>query len=252
MNHRIALTAAAVAASMVLPAQARAQSGGPGFLFEQPRVRLQLHTGYSVARAQSDIYGYVHDWYTLKKSDFNAFSIGGQVAVNVNERLDAAVNLTYMGGSRPSEVRDWVEGPNNLPIQQTTTFSRVPLTFDLKWYLKDRGRSVSRFAWVPASWSPYVGGGVGVMWYSFKQNGDFVSVQDANTATIYTDQLSSRGRAPALDAFAGVDVSLNKSLVLSGEARYDWAKASMGQDFANFQKMDLSGLQMSLGIGVRF
>ncbi len=252
MNHRIALAAAAIAVSTVLPAQARAQVGGPGFLFEQPHIRLQIRTGYSIARAQSDIYNYVYDWYTLKKSDFNAFSIGGQLAVKVNDRLDAALTFTHIGGSRPSEVRDWVEGPNNLPIQQTTNFTRFPLTFDLKWYLMDRGRSVSRFAWIPASWAPYVGGGVGLMWYRFEQKGDFVSVQDPNTATIYTDQLRSRGRAPAVDAFAGVDVSLNKSLVLNGEARYDWAKASMSQDFASFQKMDLSGLQMSLGIGVRF
>ncbi len=248
MNRRTRLAMAALAATLVVPGSLGAQVGGPGFLFQKPHVQLQLRTGYSVARAGSDIYDFVVDSLTLNKSDFNAFSIGGQVAVRMTDRLDAALDVAYAGGTRPSEMRYWVDN-NNLPIQQKTKFSRVPLSFDLKWYLTDRGRSISRFAWIPATLSPYVGAGVGVMWYRFEQSGDFV---DSQTLDVFSDTFRSRGHAPMVNALAGVDVTLNNSLVLTGQARYDWAKASMGQDFVGFQKMDLSGLQMSLGIGVRF
>ena len=248
MNGRMKISAAALTVFLVTPAAAGAQVGGAGFLFQKPKVQLQIHTGYSVARASSDIYDFVVDSLTLKKSDFNAFSIGGQLAFRMNEHLDGAFSLTYTGATRPSEMRYW-EDTNGLPIQQDTRFTRVPVTFDLKYYLMPRGRSISRFAWIPASWSPYVGGGVGVMWYTFRQSGDFV---DSQSLEVFTDTFESSGHTAMWDLFAGADVSLNKSLVLTGEARYDWAKAAMGQDFVGFQKMDLSALQMNVGLGIRF
>jgi outer membrane protein W len=240
--------AAPVAALLIAPVAVSAQAGGPGFLFQKPHVQLELRTGYSIARAGSDIYSFVTDSLTLNRSDFNAFMIGGQLAFRLTDRWSGALDLAYAGGSRPSQERYWLDN-NNLPIQQTTTFSRVPLTLRVKYYLLSRGQSISRFAWIPAGWAPYVGVGAGVMWYTFKQSGDFV---DAQTLNVFSDRFRSSGSAPTVDAFAGVDVSLNRTLVLTGEARYDWARATMGQDFVGFNKIDLSGLQASLGLAVRF
>ncbi len=242
------LFAVSLAVLLAAPAAVSAQTGGPGFLFRRPAVQLGLRWGYSVAHAGSGIYSYVTDSLTLNKSDFNAFMIGGQLAFRITDRLDGAVDFAYAGATRPSEERYWVDN-NNLPIQQKTTFSRIPLTFRLKWYLMPQGQSISRFAWIPAEWAPYVGMGAGVMWYTFRQSGDFV---DWQTLNVFTDRFESSGNAPTLNVFAGADVSLNKNFVLTGEARYDWASARMGQDFIGFDKIDLSGVQLSLGIGARF
>ncbi len=243
--HRLA---ACLAALVVAPGVASAQVGGPGFLFGTPRVQLELHTGYSVARAGSQIYSFVTDSLTLNKSAFNSFIIGGDLSVRLTNRLDAGLDLTYAGGSRPSQERNWVD-QNNLPIQQTTSFYRMPVTARLKWYLLPQGVSVARFAWVPTTWSPYIGAGAGVMWYKFDQSGDFV---DAQTLNVFSDQFHSSGATPTVDVFGGTDVSLNKSLVLTAEARYDWANAPMGPDYVGFNRIDLSGFLMSVGIGVRF
>lgn len=246
------LSVASLAFVLIAPAAASAQVGGPGFLFTRPRVQLELRTGYSVARAGSDVYTAVTDSLTLNKSDFNAFMIGGDLSFRVTSRLDAGLDFAYTGGSRPSQVKPpWVDN-NNLPIQQTTKFSRIPLTVRLKWYLMPPGQSISRFAWIPTTWAPYVGVGAGVMWYSLDQSGSFVDWQSAPTYNIYTDNLHSSGSAPTADVFAGADVTLNKIFFLTGEARYDWAKATLGQDFVGFNKIDLSGFQASVGIGIRF
>lgn len=242
------LLAAPLAALLAFPAAASAQAGGPGFLFGTPQVQLELRGGYSAARAGSDIYDFVTDSLTLSKSDFNAFLIDGQLAFHIVSRVAGAVDLEYAGGSRPSQERYYLDN-NNLPIQQTTSFARIPLTLRIKYYLLAPGQSVSRFAWVPTVWAPYVGVGAGVMWYTFDQSGDFV---DSQTLNVFSDHFRSSGSAPTLDAFAGVDVSLNRSLFLTGEARYDWARARMGQDYVGFNKIDLSELGFSVGVGVRF
>ncbi len=249
MRHTVwPFLAIPLAALLAAPTPGSAQAGGPGFLFQRPDVQFELRGGYSVARANSDIYNFVTDSLTLNKNDFNAFMIGGQLGFRITNRWAGAIDFAYAGGKRPSQERFWVDN-NNLPIQQTTTFSRIPLTFRVKYYLLPRGQSISKFAWIPSGWSPYVGAGAGVMWYTFKQSGDFVDSQSLN---VFHDRFSSSGSAPTLDAFAGADVSLNKTFVLTGEARYDWARAPMGQDFVGFNKIDLSGFQFSVGIGARF
>ena len=119
----------------------------------------------------------------------------------------------------------------------------------MKAYLRDRGRSIGRFAWVPADWAPYVGAGAGWVWYRFRQDGDFV---DFETLDIFPDTYTSKGRAPTLHLYGGADWSLGPSFFLTGEARYAWASADLSGDFVDFDPVDLSGLQATVGLSVRF
>ena len=75
----------------------------------------------------------------------------------------AVFNVGTSGSSTQSEFRCCLDN-NDLPIQQTTTFHRVPLTAALKMYLGDPGRSIGRYAWIPNRVAPYVGAGGGAMW----------------------------------------------------------------------------------------
>ena len=59
-----------------------------------------------------------------------------------------------------NEFRDWVDN-NDEPIEQETKFRRLPLTVALRYYLTDRGRAVSQFAYIPNRYAPYVGVGGG-------------------------------------------------------------------------------------------
>ncbi|MFV2007223.1 MAG: outer membrane protein, partial [Longimicrobiales bacterium] len=140
-------------------------------------------------------------------------------------------------------------GTDDLPIFQTTEFTRVPVTANVKVYLADRGRSVSRFAWIPSKVAPYVGGGVGIVWYEFVQDGEFV---DFNNLDIFSDRLSSSGTSATGQVFGGVDLSLGGIWVLTGEGRYSFGSVQMDEDFVGFDNIDLNGLQMTVGIGVRF
>ena len=230
-------------------AQAVAQSPSPpDFLFRNPSVSFGLRGGYAVARASGEIFNFTREQLTLGRSDFDAPSFGGQLAVRVRPRLDVAVDVSVANTRAPSEYNDWWDG-DELPIEQETEFQRIPLTFGVKAYFKDRGRQVGRFAWVPAQWAPYVGAAAGWVWYRFEQDGDFV---DFETLDVFGDTFTSSGRAPTLHLYGGADWSLGPQFFLTGEARYAWASADMGGDFGRYDPVDLSGLQATVGLSVRF
>jgi hypothetical protein len=241
---------AALAAAAALAAPLAAQSQGNGFLFRVPTGSFALRVGYARPNAGSDVYSsFLTNQLTLGRGDFGASDIAGDLAFRVAPRLDAALGLAYAGSRARSEYQHWVD-QNDLPIEQRTTLQRVPLTASLKWYLEPRGRSIGRFAWLPRRYVPYVGVGAGAMWYRLHLWGDFVA--DDSAHSVYTDSFSSADWALTGHAFAGLDVSVSPRFVVTGEARYTYAKAPLSADFQNFDRIDLSGFSLTAGVAVRF
>mgnify|MGYP006140199899 CR=1 FL=1 len=115
-------------------------------------------------------------------------------------RLHVALGTAYAGSERRSEYREF-EDNKDQPIEQTTTFQRVPVTAGVKAYLTPVGRRIGRFAWVPSRVAPFVGAGGGGMWYRFRQQGDFINTE---TLIIRTDRLRSSGWTKTAHAFAGI------------------------------------------------
>ena len=243
----LVLLAIVVLAATVAPAPAVAQ-GADGFLFRSPTITVSLRGGYAVPSAGSEIYDFVQEQLTVEKRDFNSGTLAGEVAVQVSERVDIAFGLGFSRSVKRSEFRDWV-GDDDLPIEQSTELSRIPITASAKVYLADRGRSVSRLAWIPARWAPYVGVGGGIVSYDFEQFGEFV---DFETFGIFQDRLISSGKSGTAHVMAGADLSLNPRFLLTAEGRYSWASANMSDDFSGFDSMDLSGFQATAGFAVRF
>jgi len=238
---------AATGLTLVVPGVALAQ-GGDGFLFRPPRVTLKFETGYAFQRARSDIFDFTVDQLTIERRDFDSPYVGGELAVWVSERLDVAINVGYQSSAIASEFRRLVD-QDDLPIEQVTQLRTVPTTISAKLYLRDRGRTIGSFAWIPTGITPFVGAGIGVTWYTFQQIGDFV---DFDTSEIFIDRLYSDGEAFLGQARAGVDVSLGGQFLLTAEARYGWASGVLDGSFSGFDKMDLDGLQLVGGISVRF
>jgi hypothetical protein len=258
MNERIgskagaaAIVAAAVLA-VLLPWASPAAGQQADFLFRRPLLTAVVRGGWAVPRAQSDIFDFTTDKLTAHRSDFAGGAIDFEVGVRANDFVDISLGIGHSQSTVHSEFRDFVEddgSTSGLPIQQRTEFQRTPFDIGAKVYLKERGRSVSRYAWVPYAWAPYVGAGVGGMYYRFEQSGDFVDFQ---TNDIFTKDFHSEGTAPAAHVAAGLDLSLGPHLIATGEGRYQWARAEMSQDFVGFDRIDLSGFQVTVGLGVRF
>lgn len=245
----VGVTGLAVAALAVLAGPLRAQDeGAGGYLLHTPTATLTLRTGYDFANAGSDIFKTVMSELTLNRSDFSSATIATDLAFRLSPQVDAEFGLGYARSAAQSQFRGWLDN-NNLPIEQSTELTRVPLTVNLKAYLQPRGQAIGRFAWVPARFAPFVGAGVGTMYYKFRQGGDFV---DTVTTNVFSDVFTSSGWTPMIDGFAGADFTINPSMAFTAEARYSWAQGQLGGDFTGFNRIDLSGVAITAGLTFRF
>ena len=123
------------------------------------------------------------------------------------------------------------------------------LSGGVKFALVERGLEVSRLAWVPKQVVPYVGGGGGAVHYDLLQFGDFV---DFRTSRIFASTLTSGGWAPMAQAFAGVDVRVLKRVYVTLDGRYQWSNATLGNDWIDFEPIDLNGFKLAAGASVIF
>jgi opacity protein-like surface antigen len=261
MRQRIAggarrkwLTGAALVAAAAMPLSA--QGTGNGYLFGEPSGGLTVRAGYAIARANSDFFRLSSEDLTLDKSDFNGPTVGAEVAFRVTPQLDFTLDGAWAGVNRKSHYRDFVDADGR-EIEQTTTLRRVPLTANVRAYLVPRGRSVGRLAYIPAKVVPWVGVGAGVTWYKAQQSGSFMNVELCNelqtdaACAVYDDTFASSGWGPTLQGMGGVDFTLTPRIALTGDARYLWSSASMNESFEGYDKIDLSGVSIALGLTFR-
>jgi hypothetical protein len=233
------------------PAAAQAPASprpSPDFLFGPPDGSVSVRGSWLFARASSDWYDFVTDQLTLDTSDFNAPGIGLDVAVAIKPRIDVQFGFDFSNARVVSEYRDFVDN-NRLPITQQTRLREVNLSGNIKVALTERGREVSRFAWVPRRVVPYAGGGGGVLWFDVNQTGDFVDFVDLS---IFTDVFRSRGWTPSAQLFGGVDIRLVKQLYVTFDGRYLWAAGELGREWIDFDPIDLAGFRLSGGVNLVF
>lgn len=247
IDRGMAVIAALCASAMAVPISSAAQSGD-GFLFGTPRGSISLRGGFTQPTASSDVWAFSKENLTLGRSDFAGTSLSAEVSYTLTNRVALEVSAGVSGRTVGSTFRDWVDN-NDMEIEQSSVLRRAPVMVGLRYYLVPPGRTLGRLAWVPTRLAPYVTAGVGSVWYKFKQTGDFVDYQ---TLDVFHTTLESSSWAPSGYGAAGVDYALTAWMGLVSEARYDYARARMGDDFAGFDRIDLSGFSATLGLAFRF
>lgn len=226
----------------------RQNPGGRDFLFGAPTFAFAGRWGWSLAGANSEIYDFIQEELTIEDSDFNAPVVQLDFAWFFKPQIAVMFRFEWSRARVDSEFRDFVEQDDS-PITQKTELTKIPLTGNVKLYLTPRGREISRYAWVPNTVAPYVGGGGGFIWYEFLHFGDFVDFEDLS---IFTDRFESKGWAPTFQVFGGVDVKIHRRIFLTIEGSYTWADATMSQDFVDFDPIDLRGLKITGGADIVF
>lgn len=236
---------AVLAPTLPLSAQA---TGGDGYLFSPPHATFSIRGGFARASASSDVFSFVTERLTVDRGDFSGLSLATDLAFRVHSRVDLLVGTGINTRVKRSEDRDFI-GTDDLPIEQRTTFRRIPLTAGLKLHLRPEGRAISKLAWVPSKVSPYFAAGGGMMYYLFKQDGEFV---DYKTLDVFRTTLKSTAVSAMAFGAVGTTYSLTPHVGLNAEVRYEHARGALSSDFRDFSPIDLSGVGLTAGLLFRF
>jgi len=218
------------------------------FLFQKPKHYLGFRIGRFFPEADSGLFDMVTRELTLEKSDFRAWDFGIDFGFNIYNRIDLAFAFDSSTETKSSEFRDYVDD-QDLPITQRTKFSQISLTAGIKYLLLSRGRQVGQYSWMPNRIVPFLSGGAGILWYDFKQDGDFV---DFTTLDVFSAVLGSSGGVPSIYLGCGVDYNIFKSAYLTLDFKYTWADDDLDQDFVGFDPIALSGIRLTTGIQWHF
>ena len=222
--------------------------GRPDFLFGQPRGSAAFRGGWMFARADSDIFAFVRDQFTIDRNAFSTAGVAGELSFFVSPRLEVVGGVDYSRSETPSEYRRFVDN-NRQPITQATSLEEANVSGSIRFTLTPRGRQISRFVWIPRSIIPYVGAGAGALFYDFQQTGDFVDFVDLS---VFPATFRARGWTPSAHVMGGVDVRIFQRWFLNVDARYLWGRGDLGGEFEGFDRMSLGGLRMGAGINVLF
>jgi len=232
--------------------QSATASAPPDFMLGRPRATIGVRGSLFMASAGSDFFEFITEQLTLEKSSFRTGTFSTELAVSVMPQLDIVAGFDLNKVNKGSEHRTMEELLSNgtrVPIQQTTELSEMNALLSAKFSLLPRGRRVSRLAWIPNTFVPYLGVGGGYGKYNLQQNGDFVDFIDNH---IFADTFRSEGWAPIAQAFGGADVMVFKRVMLSLEGRYTWKRADLSADFLDFEPIDLGGFRFGAGIHFAF
>ncbi len=231
----------------------------PDFLFEEPRASLDLRVGVLFPRAGSDVFQETMQQLMLSRSDLNALVGGVDLGFRLRPRLDALLGVAVSHAGKTADIRASQCGGlatntcvdnNDVPLQEHTTFTQVPITAGLRAHLLPRGEQIGHFVWVPARFAPYVGAAAGMVYYKFARSGDFVG--PAPDYSVFTDDVEAHGWKPMAQVLGGVDVRLSRHAAIKAEARYSWATGGVSPGFTDFSGVDLAGLQTTLGLSWRY
>jgi opacity protein-like surface antigen len=220
----------------------------PDFRFTPVGGWFGIRGGYSLTRADSDIWEFYFDNLTLEESDFNQGLFGVDVGWVINPRVEMIFGFEYLTKTANSEDRYYVD-EFGAPINQQTQFRQWPLYVKLRVNLIPRGKQIGSYSWVPSKVVPYAGGGIGMTGWEIYQYGDFVDYTDL---TIFYEEFLARGWAFSYGLFGGADISITPSVGVMAQLDYNWAEDNLPPAFAGFDPVDLSGLRISFGVNFRF
>lgn len=238
---------AAAASQSQAPTSVSALPSAPSdFLLGAPRAWLAVRGLQLFPRAGGDLFEFVSEQLTVDRSDLRARGFASDVGVVLTPTFDLVAGFDTSRRTTGSEYRHFIAS-NSTAITQDNSLKQTTLSAGLRWTPTGRGRTISRFAFIPRRLAPYVGGGVSAGHHSFTQTGQFVDYTDLS---IFNDRFATSGWTLGPYVHGGADVQMWKRLYLTMDGRYSWMHGGLSSDFQGFDGIDLAGFRWSTGISV--
>ncbi len=230
MSNRLWRTAALTCAAVCLAVPVSAQQ------------TLNFSLGYFApkgydSRVQGDVLVANRDFLIFDISDFGGAAVGGEWLVALGRYLEAGAGLQYTQQTVPSVYADFVD-PNGTEIDQETRLRRLPIDFTVRVLPFGQGTGVQ----------PYVGGGLTVINWHYKEFGEFVDF-DAGRR-IFIGEFTDEGTQVGAVVVGGIRFGV-RGASAGFEVRYHHADADLSSDFAG-PRLDLGGWTYQATAGLRF
>ncbi len=200
--------------------------------------QLRFRIGLAEPAGSSDGWNAVFEGFTGQPSDLQDVVWGADVLWRVNRDVGILFGGSFYRGSTTSSYRDWVAGDGS-EVRHTTELETSDLTAAVVYRLS---RAAVR---------PYLGIGAGMVWWSLTDEGSFIDFS-APDLPVFSAWYSADGTTFSAFGLAGLEIPLGMRWSFLFEGRYRWAEDTLGDDFAGFGDLDLSGFELSGGFGVNF
>jgi hypothetical protein len=209
---------------------------------------LQVRFGGFFPRAHSNLFSDVSELYTVDKEDWHGFTGGAEFTFEPDDHVELGLHVDGYSRTLDTNYRNYTR-PGGREILQSLRLTLVPLGATLRLLPTDRY----------ATLQPYVGVGPDLIFYKYEEFGDLIDFQspDQDNLDIFSDHLVSEDVAFGFHVVGGLRVRLGHDFSVLGEARYQWAKDKMGDDFRqqpgqDALRLDTSGLSAVIGLSLRF
>jgi len=206
---------------------------------------LQLRIGGFIPRADSNLFRDDSELYTVDKEDWRGVTGGAEFTFEPSDHVEFGLHLDGYSRTVDTNYRNYTR-PSGSEILQSLRLTLVPLGATLRLLPTDRY----------ATLQPYVGVGPDLVFYKYEEFGDFIDF-GSEDLDIDSDHFRSEGVKPGFHVVGGLRVRLGHDFSVLGEARYQWARARMGDDFRpqpgqDALRLDMSGLSAVVGLSIRF
>jgi outer membrane protein W len=189
------------------------------------------------SRGPDDVLNINHSFLAFDLDEFGGASLGGEWLVGLGRFFEAGAGVSYTGQTVPSVYRDFIDS-DGTEIDQDLELRMVPIAFTVRFLPFGQSSPLQ----------PYVGGGLGIINWRYRETGEFVDFGAGRV--IFEDTFEDSGNSTGAIFVGGVRFA-GQRLTAGGEVRYQDAEGDLSRDFAG-SKIDLGGWTYNFTIGVRF
>ena len=198
---------------------------------------FSIKVGALFPQGKSDIWEQNKFETDLTMSDMIGGDVGIGFDVFLADILNAGFSISFYNRERTVEDRDFVF-PDGFPILRTLSLTVVPVELGVKFLPMGRNRRAI----------PYLGGGLGLYVWEYRENGDFVADRFGDPY-IASGDFRSSGADIGWHGEAGMQIPWGRRTSVDWEIKYYRVNGDLGRDFdPGFEPIDLSGWVLSLGL----
>jgi hypothetical protein len=189
------------------------------------------------SRTRGDVLNENSTFLLFDQDEFGGASIGGEWLVGLGNFIEAGAGINYTSQSVPAIYQDFIDSDGS-EIDSDLELRLVPISFTVR-LLPFGQRSPIQ---------PYVGAGLGIINWRYRESGEFVDFGAGNE--IFEDTFEESGSSTGPIFVGGVRFA-GQRLTAGGEIRFQDAEGDLPNDFAA-PKIDLGGWTYNFTVGVRF